>query len=98
MRAVHRNCGAMAQTGARFNIRHADGRGAQELFRLVGPFTARFVWEQPRRLRVVVGYGTKDDPAAWPEIEEQIAPYRELRYRDIRIRTGTSRQLARPSG
>lgn len=95
---VHRNCGATAETGARFNIRHADDRGTEELFRLIGPFTATFVWEQPRVLRVVVGYGAKDDPAAWPEIEKQIEPYRHLRYRDVRIRAGTSRQFAPPPG
>ena len=95
---VHRDCGAMGEVGARFNIRQADDRGTEVLFSLVGPFTATFVWEQPRVLRVVVGYGTKDDPAAWPEIEKQIEPYRNLRYRDVRIRAGTSRQFVPPPG
>lgn len=93
---VERNCGATSEVNVRFNLRDADG--TRELFRLSGPFSARFVWKSPRLVHIVVMFKVFDDPDAWPAIESLLPANRDLRHGDLRIVVGTSRQFGIPPG
>ena len=95
---VRRNCGSTTEVVAYFYVQHnADGK-SHELFRMTGPFTARFEWKQPRLLHVVVADYLGDKTGSWTEtIEKQIAAHRDIRYRDLRVLVGSTRQFGSPS-
>ena len=93
---VRRNCGSTAEVVAYFSVQQAAGGGSHELFRMTGPFTAQFVWKQPRLLHVVVTDYLGDKTGSWMDIvEKQVAPYRDIRYADLHVIVGSARQFGR---
>ena len=91
---VRRNCGSTAEVVAYFYVQQAADGGNHELFRMTGPFTAQFVWKQPRLLHVVVTDYLGDKTGSWMDIiENQIAAHRDIRYRDLHVSVGSARQF-----
>jgi hypothetical protein len=92
--AVRRNCGATTEVVVRFYVQQAADGNTYELFSMDGPFTAQFVWKQPRLLHVVVTDYLGDKTGSWMDIiEKQVAAHRDIRYRDLHVRVGSARQF-----
>src|SRR3954471_3726957 len=91
---VRRNCGSTSEVVAYVYVQQATDAGAHELFTLTGPFTAQFVWKQPRLLHIVVSDYLGDQTGDWMDtIERQVAPHRDIRYRDLHVLVGSARQF-----
>lgn len=92
--AVRRNCGATSEVVVRFYVQQAADGDTHELLRMDGPFTAQFLWKQPRLLHVVVTDYLGDKTGSWMDIiEKQVAPYRDIRYGDLHVMVGSARQF-----
>ena len=91
---VRRNCGSTTPIVVRFYVKETATGGTYELFKMSGPFTAKFVWKEPRVLHVVVTDYLGDKTGSWMDtIEKQIAAHRDIKYHDLRIVVGSPRQF-----